>query len=196
MEQLFTDIASWLNCAKGLADLAKGLSDLALIRGKYSISEKEGRLRLETLTKRWDMSRARLKLWLSGESARHLSTRGNSTGAEGEPIGGASKYAAIADISPQRYMPNGEWLSAERNGAAEWEAPATLGAISPVVAAEVGPLVRMGLGNGMGGDSKPKPLSKDTPGAAAARERRRKEEELERRGAAEGSRQRLSLFSR
>lgn len=191
MEQVLHDNANWLNCTKGLPELAAGLSDLALCRGTYSTSERECRLRLESLQKRWATSCERLKHWLSGESASRLSQREQkSTGQEtGEH---KSDYRAVVDIDPERYMPNDQWLAVERNGIGDWEGPmAPENAINPVININER-LVRRGLA---GKDAEEDLFKDNSTAAIAAQERRREKAEAEERKVAEGSRQKLSLFS-
>ena len=191
MEDMLTDVARWLGSSKGLVGLSSGLSDLSLIRpGRYSTDEKESRLRLEDLRKRWNMSKIKLELWLSGKSARHLNDRSQRNDeVEETPFG--SSYKAIVDINANRFMPNDEYLSLDRNGMAEYEEPVPLCAISPVVQVNKR-ILRMGLGS-----SQPHlPTEPETAGALAARQHREAAAANKAAQSAENARQRISLFSR
>lgn len=139
---MLDDAAKWLNCAhRSLVE--KHSSDAQLVQGKYSTDEKECRLRFETVSRRWDAAKAKLTLWLSGQSAKRTGDA-SGTGNVAEASGRA-RYLSMARVESRRYMPSATELVAESNGAAEWDLPRELPRESPVVHVNTA-VIKMGLG--------------------------------------------------
>jgi hypothetical protein len=170
------------------------MSDSDLVKGLYSTSEIEGKQKLDTVTRQWALSSQKLKLWLQGQSAKHLATAVAAGGDDAGDSGTRVRYKAVARMASSRYMPSATEVVADYNGYGEDEPAQELPRESPLLHINT-TVLKMGLGKHAKMDSA---MAQQGPSqdeiAAEARQKRKEQEEADAKAKANAARSKLSVF--
>ena len=193
-EIVLDDCAKWLNCSDRSA-VANRMTDSDLVKGHYSTSETEGKQKLDTVNRQLALSSQKLKLWLQGQSAKHLATAVAAGESDGGNENTRGRYKAVAHMASRRYMPSATEVVADYNGYGEDEPAQELPRESPLLHINTG-VLKMGLGKHAKMDSV---MAQQGPSedeiAAEARRKRKEQDEADAKAKANAARSKLSVFA-